>query len=470
MQARRFAERCFTSLELYSLKDNFKSLADVQPNAGTYLKEDTLVRFLEVPDALQVSPVLFHMISFFGSFPFLDDAPVVLGLEEVVIVVTLLTERYRRVLSKGATDRRKLLFKSLAVYDRKLSEALGQEKDDRDEGQGAQGPAAAASHGQGFVIDEAGEEEPDDELEDEDDDLVLSAFQSLDYVDALKVGNPETIHGAMIPADNFRRLITLLLLIAPLGAQERLSQYPVEMENLRCTADSILAAFLNVEKSPGIKFRAFNRVIESLPLMFDGFNALFEHFLFSRNLDFGKSKRDHDTNAQATVAAAPVAPLLLETGSILTHTVLSQLSFFIPGSDLFRRLRLLYSGDKDGFSVVSHLNSMDCTQQKPCANTHNRAPLRAQSSTGAPPPSSSCAGHVSPLQTPAMAARSASPPPSLPSASPTARRRSSILPTASRTGCTCASRGDTRTRTASATPTACSSSSSPCTTSSARAR
>lgn len=357
-QAHKFAERCFTSLELYSLKDNFKSLADVQPNVGAYLKEDTIVRFLEVPDALQVSPVLFHMMSFLGSFPFLNDAPVVLGIEETVIVVTLLTERHKRVLSKGATDRGKLLFKSLAVYDRKLSEVQEQQvaREDAEGHQSAQGSAASRSHAPGFVIDEVGDDETDDGLEDEDDDLVLSAFQSLDYVGALKVGSPETIHGAMIPADNFRSLITLLLLVAPLGAQERLSEYPLEAESLRSVADSILAAFLNVEKSPGIKFRAFNRVLESLPFMFDGFSALFEHFLFSRNLDFAKKKPDHDTNTQKpVVSAAPVAPLLLETGSILDHAVLSQLSFFIPGSDLFRRLRLLYSGDKDGFSMVCRL-------------------------------------------------------------------------------------------------------------------
>lgn len=195
-QAQKFAERCFTSLELYSLKDNFKSLADVQPNAGAYLKEDTLVRFLEVPDVLQVSPVLFQMISFLGSFPFLNDAPVVLGLEEMVLVVTLLTERYQRVLSKGATDRKKLVFKSLAVYDRKLSEVRGKEQEGEDGHYKTQYPAGPRSQAPGFLIDEAGEDEPEDGIEEDDDDLVLSAFQSLDYVDAVKVGSHETIHGA----------------------------------------------------------------------------------------------------------------------------------------------------------------------------------------------------------------------------------------------------------------------------------
>lgn len=298
------------------------------------------------------------MVSFLGAFPFLNDAPVVLGLEELVIVVTLLTERYKRVLSKGSSDRRKLLFKSLAVYDRKASEMdTEKEEEAKEEAErGSQNAASARSHAPGFGIDEAGEEEPEDGLDEEDDDLlVISAFESLDCVDAFTLGNQHTIHGAMIPADNFRRLITLLLLVAPLGPQERLSQYPVDIDKMRASADSILAAFLNVEKSPGIKFRAFNRVLDSLPYMFDsGFNSLFEHFLFSRNLDLGK-KKDAPPTASPAIPDIPVAPLLMEAGSILNHAVLSQLSFFIPGSDLFRRLRPLYSGEKDGFSMVSPL-------------------------------------------------------------------------------------------------------------------
>ena len=65
--------------------------------------------------------------------------------------------------------------------------------------------------------------------------------------------------GNLIPADNFRKLIMLLLLVAPLGAQESLASYPdrfrgAELESLRTTAECILAAFLDVERSPGIKF------------------------------------------------------------------------------------------------------------------------------------------------------------------------------------------------------------------------
>lgn len=299
------------------------------------------------------------MVSFLGAFPFLNDAPAVLGLEEMVIVVTLLTHRYRRVLAKGASNRKKLLFKSLAVYDRQVSEkpTEDQEKDEAADSSAdqstdeAQEPSdSSRSHAPGFSIDEAGDEQPEDDLEDEDDDLVLSAFELFGSADAFKAANKEPIHGAMIPADNFRRLITLLLMVAPMNAQERLSQYPLDTDELHAAADNILAAFLNVEKSPGVKFRAFSRVMDSLPYIFDGFNALFEHFLFSRNLDFAAKK---DSEPRVSAPPAPITPVLQQSGTILTPSLLSQLSFFIPGDSLFRRMHPLYSGDKDGFSMGS---------------------------------------------------------------------------------------------------------------------
>lgn len=112
--ANRFATKCFTPLELYSLKDNFKALADAtedaqhvihehgtdgdedenapaveprKPQVVRYLKEDTVARFLAIPDILGASPVVFQMLTYMGAFPFLNDAPAVLGLEQLVMVV-----------------------------------------------------------------------------------------------------------------------------------------------------------------------------------------------------------------------------------------------------------------------------------------------------------------------------------------------------------------------------------------------
>ncbi|KAI0861279.1 restriction of telomere capping protein 5 [Xylaria cubensis] len=348
--ADKFARRCYEPLELYSFKDNFRSLSDREGDVR-YLKEDTVARFLELPDILAVSPVIFQMVSFIGAFPFLQEAPVILGFEQMIMVVAIMTERYTKVLAKGATNRRKLLFKSLAVYDRKLSEidsrTLVLNKD------ASQGGVGVRSHAPGFAVDEAGDDDYDD-----DDELVMAALDSLDINDAFKTGDSHaaTTRGAMIPADNFRRLIMLLLLMSPLGPQESLSAYAdrvtgCRLDTLRATAENVLSAFINVEKSPGITFAQFQEVQPTnLPYLFNGFNPLFEHFLFSKNLDLSKRKGSVAAPAPAVTA---LPPLLQDKGQILNLDVLSQLSFFIEGHDLFRRLRLLYSGADAGYSMGS---------------------------------------------------------------------------------------------------------------------
>ncbi|KAM0335518.1 hypothetical protein ACHAQA_000566 [Verticillium albo-atrum] len=348
--ARRFADKCFTSLEIYSYKDVFKSLADQQDDIR-YIKEDTLSRFLELPDVLHASPVLFRMISYIGAFPFLNDAPVVLGLEEMVMVVTIMTNRYQRVLARGATDRTKLLFKSLAVHDREAATVEAEASAESSEG--VKKEEETRSHGAGFAIDAAG-----DDVEDDDDDLEIAAFELLDIDDAVKQGDAPSIKGAMIPGDNFHRIIMLLLLVAPLDAQESLALHANrvvgdELESLRSTAKNVLHAFLNVEKSPGIKYNAFNRIIPvCFPYLFQGFNALFEHFLFSKNLDFSKHENPAEEKEKA-VQREVAQPLLQDKADIMNFNVLSQLSFFIPGESLFRKLRLLYSGAEAGFSMGS---------------------------------------------------------------------------------------------------------------------
>ncbi|KXH38758.1 hypothetical protein CNYM01_03492 [Colletotrichum nymphaeae SA-01] len=348
--ATRFAEKCFTSLELYSFKDVFKSLADNQGDIR-YLKEDTLARFLEIPDILHVSPVIFQMVSYIGAFPFLQDAPAVLGIDQMIMVIVIMTQRHKRVLAKGATDRAKLLFKSLAVHDRRASEAVAATAEDSKEV--PPNEPQAASHAAGFAVDE-----PVDDPEEDDDDLEIAAFELLDIHDAVWQGDAPKMQGAMIPADNFRKLLMLLILIAPLSPQESLSMYSTrvtgdELESLRATAENILAAFLNVEKAPGIKFGHFNRVLPvCFPNLFNGFSPLFEHFLFSKNLDFTKHKGEDPVAAEKQPDEV-VQPLLQDTAEVLNLNVLSQLSFFLPGSDLFRRLRLLYSGNEDGFSTGS---------------------------------------------------------------------------------------------------------------------
>ena len=307
-----------------------------------------------------MSSVLFQMVSYIGAFPFLDDAPAVLGVDQMIMVVTILTDRYRRVLARGAADRRALLFRSLAVYDRKLSAVPspsgGAVSSSEADGDGVGDAVSSPASRLGFAVDEPKDDE--DSGPDGDDELVLAALDSLDYINASRrAGSSSTMHGAMIPADNWQKLIMLLLLIAPLDAQESLSSYANRLsgdslESLRETANCVLASFLDVERAPGVKFHRFDTVIPaSMPFMFNGLTALFEHFLFSRNLDF--HRRVGDQPRSSAPPPEPVQPLLEDTGSIMNLNVLSQLSFFVPGSSLFRRLRLLYSGDEDGFSMGS---------------------------------------------------------------------------------------------------------------------
>ncbi|KAK4236470.1 restriction of telomere capping protein 5 [Achaetomium macrosporum] len=362
----RFAQQCFTPIELYSFKDVFNGLTRSEQHSR-HLKEDTLAQFLEIPDILGVSVVLFRMVSRVATFPFVEDAPAVLSLGPMVMAVTILTGRYRRVLAGGAISRRKLLFTSLAVYDRELSgmrlaerENAAEENDWKEAGRDASAAPATTSPRELATDEPKGDKDSglDNGNEDSDvDELVLAALDSLGYTSLFKHGRSPTIHSAMIPTDNWRKIIMLLLLIAPLEAQESLSAYSNrlardELDNLRMTADCVLASFLDVAQAPGIEFSRFNRVIPaSMPFIFSGFTALFEHFLFSKNLDFYRRKGEQP--GPISLPPERAQPLLKETGSIMNLSVLSQISFFIPGSSLFRRLRLLYAGDEDGFSMGS---------------------------------------------------------------------------------------------------------------------
>ncbi|KAL8717015.1 MAG: hypothetical protein Q9225_005703 [Loekoesia sp. 1 TL-2023] len=377
--ALRFAKKCFTPLEITHFKDVFRSLADEQ-NGIQYWKEETLCRFLVIPDALGPGPLIYQMATYLGAFPFPSLAPSILTIEAMLKVVVIMTERYRTVLKRGGADRNKLLFRSLAVFDRRMSsvyekssqELLDSVRDEKvekvdtsdtvlDEAR-SQAAGEEPHSAQGFSIDKPANDEDEDE---DDDELALAALESLDAIEVFKYdqGADTKIHHAQIPVDNFRRLLMLLLVIAPLDAQESLSRHaerltPRRMESLREVADSILWSF-TPEQNAGIFYQSFNKIIPaSLPFMFDGLNPLFEHFLFSKNIDLSKRRRS-STSAPLTsptvphVPDTPIDPLLPREGDILNLDILSQLSFFIKGNNLFRRLRPLYLGADAGFSLGS---------------------------------------------------------------------------------------------------------------------
>lgn len=367
---RRFADKCYTPLELYCYKSVFKTLAD-SSSGISYWSEPTLCRFLALPDALAVGSVVFHMASYLGAFPFPSQAPAILTKDNLLKVVTLLTRRHTPVLGrKGDAVWIRELYRSLAVYDKGLQQAAKEENNSADAKDTEDGSAEAADYA-GYAIDAP----VDDEGEDDDgDELVLAALDTMDAIEVFKQGEKPNLHHSLIPTDNFLRLIQLLLFIAPMEAQDDLAVYSLQLSDrrlrgLRGTANNILSSF-GIEKSPGVNYKTFYSVVSSsMPYMFDGLNPLFEHFLFAKDFDLSKRR---SSSASASGEAAPDSteasppkkvipapePILLSEGEILDINMVTQLSFLIKGNNLFRRLRPLYSGGEHGFSMGSFEKSV----------------------------------------------------------------------------------------------------------------
>ncbi|KAJ5610517.1 hypothetical protein N7510_007236 [Penicillium lagena] len=391
--AERFATRCFTPLELTHFKDNFFFRASEQGGLR-YWNEKTLSDFLGIPDGshsavhqypLDAGPVLFRMVSYLGAFPFQSTmAPSVLTFEAMVKVVVLLTERYGKVLKRGRQDRIKLLFGSLADVGRKDlgsspdREAQKEGGDDSSVGEEVDGSAAANSHAPGFAVDEPANEEYDED--DEDDDLALAALESLDAIEVFKHDHriDKTVYETRISIDTFRRLLMLLLAIAPLNSLGSVQTFMSDLreerlDDIKKQADNIIAAFSPKQHDGGISYKAFARTItSSLPYLFDPLTPLFEHLLFSKNLDFSKRRQTgaslpiQDAMEKKEASPPPPSPLpsIMLPGSfesgILNPALTSHLSFFLsstsPSLNLFRsgiRLHPVFSTIAHGSSLTS---------------------------------------------------------------------------------------------------------------------
>jgi hypothetical protein len=375
--AERFATKCFTPLELTHFKDNFFSRASEQGGLR-YWNEKTLSDFLGIPDGictssqghpLDAGPVLFRMVSYLGAFPFQNTlAPSVLTFEAMVKVVVLLTERYGKALKRGHKDRIKLLFGSLADVGRKPTvENSGETKAEDDEATGG------SSHALGFSIDEPANDEYD---EDEDDDLALAALESLDAIEVFKHDHrvDKTVYETRISVNTFHRLVMLLLVIAPLKSLESLKTYTngldtERMEAVQKEADSIIAAFSPEESDGGISYKAFAQTISlSLPYLFEPLTALFEHMLFSKNLNLSQRRQqglateteeqEKDENEDTLPSTASLTLPGSFESSILNPTLNAHLSFFLPSTSA--DLNLLRSGVKlhPVFSTSAHGSSL----------------------------------------------------------------------------------------------------------------
>ncbi|KAA8649031.1 TLD domain-containing protein [Aspergillus tanneri] len=378
--AERFATKCFTPLELAHFKDNFFSRATDQ-GGMKYWNEKTLSDFLGIPDSsdadcpLDAGPVIFRMVSYLGAFPFQNTlAPSVLTFEAMVKVVVLLTERYGKVLRRASKDRIRLLFGSLADVGRKDVDRHPTPNKTVEEYGSGDSPVVK-SHAMGFSIDEPANDSYED---DEDDDLALAALESLDAIEVFRHDSriDKAVYEARISIATFRRLLMLLLVISPLESTQSVEIYTTDlskdrMESVRKEADNLLAAFPQ-EKSGGISYVTFAKTIStSLPFIFDPLTPLFEHLLFSKNLDLSQKRSPDDPRAAASSSKEASETLLLPLpesvmlpGSfksvILNPSIISHLSFFLPSTtsnqNLLRgntRLHPVFSTAGHGTSLTS---------------------------------------------------------------------------------------------------------------------
>jgi hypothetical protein len=261
-------------------------------------------------------------------------------------VVTIMTGRYKKVLRRGDQDKAKLLFRSLAVFDRKASVASPQDKPKMEDiineqlpddmAKGREIETGIRPHVAGFAIDEPFN---DDEDED-DDDLALAALDALDAIEVFKHDQKTNrkINTAMIPVDNLKKLVAFLLLISAVEPQTPLGIYGERLveddrlQALKSSADAIVAAFDPNPHSDGIRYSNFVKTITTtLPDLFEPLNGLFEHFLFSKNINLSKHRNTPSLSTPPEpidIKPSPIykSPDDTSFSTIFTDTLLSQLS------------------------------------------------------------------------------------------------------------------------------------------------
>ncbi|KIW98933.1 uncharacterized protein Z519_00596 [Cladophialophora bantiana CBS 173.52] len=379
--ALRFASKCFTHLEIAHYKDNFKTLADHQEDVE-YWKEDTLCAFLALPEPLKAGPVLYHMCTYLGAFPFPSLAPCILTREAMLKVITIMTGRYKKILKRGDQDRIKLLFRSLAVFDRRHSVASPMDKPNMEDIVTEQLPEdmlkereveqGVSSHVAGFAIDEP----VNDDEDEDDDDLALAALDSLDAIEVFKHDQRTNrkINHAMIPTENLKKLIALLLLVAGITPLTPLAIYGERLDGerlqaLNISADAIVAAFDPEPHSRGIRYSNFVKTVTTtLPDLFEPLNALFEHFLFSKNFTLNKYRDALPAIETVEAIPSPIykSPEDTTFSTIFTDTLLAQMSMSVQISasassssslkNIFAsnsRFNQLYSTSSHGTSLSS---------------------------------------------------------------------------------------------------------------------
>ncbi|KAE9364871.1 restriction of telomere capping protein 5 [Stipitochalara longipes BDJ] len=368
-----FAEKCFSSFELRCFKQTFKSLAEEQSDGVRYWPEATLVKFLELPDALGSGAALYQLCSYLGAFPFPSHAPAVLTGDALLRIVCLITGRYMKVMDSGKDTWRREIWRACAVFEPEASTAVTKKTDLTEETNGKPAPASE-DHGIPAEPSTTGNKKQEESGDDEDE-LAFHAFELIDALEVYKQSEKANFQHGSIPSESFLKLLELLLLIAPLGPAEKVSLYTTQLngrrlEGLRAASKCILASFGD-EQNSGIGYDIFDAVVTStLPHLFDSFDPLFEHFLFPKDSDVHKNTvsapedaASEDPKSAIISHVEPVQvptpePLLPVQGDILDLNLLSQLSFIFSDKSIFHRLRPLYLGHNHGYSMGSFEKSV----------------------------------------------------------------------------------------------------------------
>lgn len=236
-----------------------------------------------------------------------------------------------------------LLFGSLADVGRRDLGPSGQDAENGDDN-------VSKGHPSAYDIDQPAN---DDEEDEDGDDLALAALESLDAIEVFKHDQrvDTAVYEAHISTDTFRRLLMLLLVIAPLKTLDDVRTYTGDlsaerMEAVRNEADNILAAFIEdeaTESGIGISYKSFSKVVSnSLPYLFDPLTPLFEHMLFSKNLNLSQKRGRTDSTpsvhteeqSEPDTPVLPLPPPVMLSGAfesvILNPSLISHLSFFLP--------------------------------------------------------------------------------------------------------------------------------------------
>lgn len=158
-------------------------------------------------------------------------------------VVTIFTGRYKKVL-KRHPDPVKLLFRSLAVYDRQESEGDGKKEQQV-----------------------GGETEFEYYEDDDDDDLSLAALDALDAIEVFGQAEKSNISHSRIPLENLRNFVAFLLVAAPLEPNQPIAVFaerfstPEALQELRDTAECVVRSFRSRD-GKGILYRDFKKTIK----------------------------------------------------------------------------------------------------------------------------------------------------------------------------------------------------------------